>query len=106
MQRIWYSQLPWPPSFSHDPHIVPDIFAPMEVGGPHVSIIQAQVDGYGVEVERTFFLGNAFLIKNSTTLAKLTLSVISKVKRPTILAFDVINILSILFHLKTPIQCH
>ena len=30
----------------------------MEEGGPHVSIVSAQVDGYGVEVERTFFLGN------------------------------------------------
>lgn len=48
----------WPPSFSHDPHIVPNIFAEMENGGPHVSIVSAQVDGYGVEVERTFFLGN------------------------------------------------
>jgi Xaa-Pro dipeptidase len=48
----------WPPSFSHEPHIVPNIFAEMEEGGPHVSIVSAQVDGYGVEVERTFFLGN------------------------------------------------
>ena len=47
----------WPPSFSHDPHIIPKIFAQMEEGGPHVSIVYAQVDGYGVEVERTFFLG-------------------------------------------------
>ncbi|MFX1406480.1 MAG: M24 family metallopeptidase [Promethearchaeota archaeon] len=47
----------WPPSFSHDPHIIPKIFAPMEKGGPHVSIVYAQVDGYGVEIERTFFLG-------------------------------------------------
>jgi len=46
----------WPPSFSHDPHIIPKIFAPMEKGGPHVSIVYAQVDGYGVEIERTFFL--------------------------------------------------
>ena len=30
----------------------------MERGGPHVSIVTAQVDGYGVEVERTFFLGS------------------------------------------------
>ncbi|MBK8062613.1 MAG: M24 family metallopeptidase [Gemmatimonadetes bacterium] len=30
---------------------------PMENGGPHVSIVTAQVDGYGVELERTFFLG-------------------------------------------------
>jgi Xaa-Pro dipeptidase len=48
----------WPPSFSHDPHIIPKIFAEMEQGGPHVSIVYAQVDGYGVEIERTFFLGN------------------------------------------------
>jgi Xaa-Pro dipeptidase len=47
----------WPPSFSHDPHIIPKIFAQMEEGGPHVSIVYAQVDGYGVEIERTFFLG-------------------------------------------------
>jgi len=47
----------WPPSFSHEPHIVPNIFAEMEEGGPHVSIVSAQVDGYGVEIERTFFLG-------------------------------------------------
>ena len=30
----------------------------MERDGPHVSIVFAQVDGYGVEVERTFFLGS------------------------------------------------
>lgn len=48
----------WPPSISHDPHLVPDIFAPMEQGGPHVSIIQIQVDGYSAELERTFFLGS------------------------------------------------
>ena len=48
----------WPPSISHDPHLVPHIFTEMEEGGPHVSIVQAQVDGYGVEVERTFFLGH------------------------------------------------
>ncbi len=47
----------WPPSISHDPHLVPKIFEPMEEGGPHVSIVYAQVDGYGVEIERSFFLG-------------------------------------------------
>jgi len=47
----------WPPSISHDPHLIPHIFAPMEEGGPHVSIVSAQVDGYGVEIERSFFLG-------------------------------------------------
>lgn len=48
----------WPPSISHDPHLIPNIFAPMEEGGPHVSIVSAQVDGYGVEIERSFFLGH------------------------------------------------
>jgi len=48
----------WPPSISHDPHLIPHIFTKMEEGGPHVSIVQAQVDGYGVELERTFFLGH------------------------------------------------
>lgn len=47
----------WPPSISHDPHRVPTLDLPMEEGGPHVSIVAAQVDGYGVELERTFFLG-------------------------------------------------
>lgn len=48
----------WPPSISHEPHLIPNIFTPMEEGGPHVSIVSAQVDGYGVEIERTFFLGH------------------------------------------------
>jgi len=48
----------WPPSISHDPHLIPHIFKEMEEGGPHVSIVSAQVDGYGVEIERTFFLGH------------------------------------------------
>jgi Xaa-Pro dipeptidase len=48
----------WPPKMSHDPHIVPTFFTSMEEGGPHVSIVFAQVDGYGVEIERTFFLGS------------------------------------------------
>jgi Xaa-Pro dipeptidase len=47
----------WPPSLSHDPHLVPTFGTTMEKDGPHVSIVFAQVDGYGVEVERTFFLG-------------------------------------------------
>lgn len=48
----------WPPSISHDPHRIPSLGMPMEQGGPHVSIVTAQVDGYGVELERTFFLGH------------------------------------------------
>lgn len=49
----------WPPSLSHHPHLIPTPMTPMEEGGPHVSIIAGQVDGYGVELERTFFLGSA-----------------------------------------------
>ena len=48
----------WPPAISHDPHRVPTPFTAMEEGGPHVSGVGGQVDGYGVEVERTFFLGH------------------------------------------------
>lgn len=47
----------WTPSISHDPHRIPTLSMPMEFGGPHVSIVSTQVDGYGVELERTFFLG-------------------------------------------------
>ncbi len=48
----------WPPSMSHDPHIIPTFGTQIEEAGPHVSIAFCQVDGYGVELERTFFLGN------------------------------------------------
>lgn len=47
----------WPPTISHDPNSVPPPSTRMEQGGPHVSIVLAQIDGYGVELERTFFLG-------------------------------------------------
>ncbi len=47
-----------PPSASHDPHNFTNLFQPMEDGGPHVTIIAGQVDGCGVELERTFFLGS------------------------------------------------
>ncbi|MCP3984202.1 MAG: aminopeptidase P family protein [bacterium] len=46
----------WPPSLSHDPHIVPTFDTQIEETGPHVTIAFCQVDGYGVELERTFFL--------------------------------------------------
>ncbi|CAI3127181.1 Xaa-Pro dipeptidase [Acinetobacter calcoaceticus] len=46
-----------PPSVSHDPHNFTNIDMVMEEGGPHVSIINAVMNGYGAEIERTFFLG-------------------------------------------------
>ncbi|MBD3339567.1 MAG: M24 family metallopeptidase [Candidatus Lokiarchaeota archaeon] len=45
-----------PPSISHDPHNMTDVFLKMEEGGPHVSGVGGQIDGYGVEIERSFFL--------------------------------------------------
>ncbi|MBN1880918.1 MAG: aminopeptidase P family protein [Deltaproteobacteria bacterium] len=45
-----------PPSTSHDPHFVLTPFIEMETGGPHVSGVGGQIDGYGAEIERSFFL--------------------------------------------------
>ncbi|MEM7328023.1 MAG: Xaa-Pro peptidase family protein [Pseudomonadota bacterium] len=46
-----------PPSVSHDPHNFTDVSMVMETDGPNVSIINGTLNGYGTEVERTFFLG-------------------------------------------------
>lgn len=45
-----------PPSVSHDPHNFTDVNMAMESGGPHVSVINCVINGYGAEIERTFFL--------------------------------------------------
>jgi Xaa-Pro dipeptidase len=47
-----------PPSLSHDPHNFTDVFARLEQGGPHVSVINCRVNGYGAEIERSFFLNS------------------------------------------------
>ncbi|UYV36239.1 Xaa-Pro peptidase family protein [Rhodobacteraceae bacterium D3-12] len=47
-----------PASYSHDPHNFGDLSMAMAEGGPHVSIINAVMNGYGTEIERTFFLGH------------------------------------------------
>jgi Xaa-Pro dipeptidase len=47
-----------PPSLSHDPHNFTDIFVQLEEGGPHVSVINSRVNGYGAEIERSFFLNS------------------------------------------------
>lgn len=51
-----FAALAQPPSVSHDPHNFTDIFAQMEEGGPHVTVVNCRVNGYGAEVERSFFL--------------------------------------------------
>lgn len=47
-----------PPSLSHDPHNFTDVFVKLEEGGPHVTVVACRVNGYGVEIERTFFLNS------------------------------------------------
>lgn len=47
-----------PPTVSHDPHNFTNVHMTMVEGGPHVSIINATINGYGSEIERTWFLGH------------------------------------------------
>ncbi len=47
-----------PPRYSDDPHNFTDLAMRMEDGGPHVSLVNAVLNGYGSEIERTFFLGH------------------------------------------------
>jgi len=47
-----------PPAFSHDPHLVPDLSCKLVKGGPHVTLVCGTANGYGAEVERTFFIGH------------------------------------------------
>lgn len=47
-----------PPHISHDPHNFTDIAMMMTSGGPHISILNGVMNGYGTEIERTFFLGS------------------------------------------------
>lgn len=47
-----------PQSISHDPHNFTDMFIPFEPGGPNVGLAAGMTNGYGGEVERTFFLGH------------------------------------------------
>lgn len=47
-----------PQSIAHDPHNFTDMFIPFTTGGPHVALSAGMTNGYGGEVERTFFLGH------------------------------------------------
>lgn len=47
-----------PQDISHDPHNFTDLFIPYNEGGPHVSLAAGLTNGYGAEVERTFFIGH------------------------------------------------
>ncbi|MBI9074621.1 MAG: aminopeptidase P family protein [Desulfatibacillum sp.] len=48
----------WPKILSAQPHSVPGLFDTLEAGGPQVTILAAQTDGYSAELERTFFIGH------------------------------------------------
>ena len=45
-----------PGKASDDPHYFTDLNMVMLHGGPHVTIINAVINGYGTEIERTFFI--------------------------------------------------
>jgi len=47
----------WPKALSAQPHSIPGLFDALEEGGPHVTIVAAQANGYSAELERTFFIG-------------------------------------------------
>ena len=49
---------PQPQPLTHDPHNFTDLFIPLAVGGPHIMLVAGTANGYGAEVERTFFLGH------------------------------------------------
>lgn len=56
MLNTKFAAVAQPPSLSHDPHNFTDVFVKMEEGGPHVFIVNGLANGYGGEVERTFFI--------------------------------------------------
>lgn len=47
-----------PQPIAHDPHNFTNLFISLEQGGPHVALSAGMTNGYGAEVERTFFLGH------------------------------------------------
>lgn len=57
MLNTRFAAIAQPPGISHDPHNFTDVFMRFEPGGPHVSIVNGLANGYGAEVERTFFIG-------------------------------------------------
>lgn len=51
-----FNAAPQPQPLSHDPHNFTDLFCPLAVGGPHVALAAGKANGYGAEIERTFFI--------------------------------------------------
>jgi len=46
----------WPKALSARPHSIPGLFDALEEGGPNVTIVAGQANGYSAELERTFFI--------------------------------------------------
>lgn len=53
-----FATIAQPPTISHDPHNFTDVFMKFSEGGPHVSLASGLANGYGGEVERTFFINS------------------------------------------------
>ncbi|MCP1270858.1 M24 family metallopeptidase [Acetobacter cerevisiae] len=45
-----------PPAYTDDPHNFSCLTAPCEPGGPFLGLVAGKINGYGAEIERTFFL--------------------------------------------------
>lgn len=51
-----FNAAPQPQPLTDDPHNFTDLFCPLAVGGPHIVLSAGKANGYGAEVERTFFI--------------------------------------------------
>ena len=56
MLNTRFAAVAQPPEVTHDPHNFTDVFMKFSQGGPHVSIANGVANGYGAEIERTFFI--------------------------------------------------
>ncbi|MEN8173609.1 MAG: Xaa-Pro peptidase family protein [Chloroflexota bacterium] len=58
MLNTKFSGVAQPPKIAHDPHNFTNTFMQFTEGGPHVTIVAGTANGYGGEIERTFFFGH------------------------------------------------
>tara|TARA_R110002049_G_scaffold9747_12_gene48882 strand:+ start:4898 stop:5983 length:1086 start_codon:yes stop_codon:yes gene_type:complete len=56
MLNTKFNAVTQPGSLSDDPHNFTDTFCALAKGGPNVCIVQGLANGYGAELERTFFI--------------------------------------------------
>tara|TARA_R110002110_G_scaffold14698_1_gene67674 strand:- start:108373 stop:109512 length:1140 start_codon:yes stop_codon:yes gene_type:complete len=58
MLNTKFNAVTQPGRLSDDPHNFTDTFCALEEGGPNVCIVQGLANGYGAELERTFFINS------------------------------------------------